>query len=327
MTTEAMEMKNMFEAIRKKFRALGALTAVIVTSCTHCPKEEIDAMLASIPDFETRNRGADLKGWVPKSVTSKESGETYDYYQMPSKKKDAPTFVLVHGMFLDGRTFLNFGKLADDFELISLELPHDSIYYKGKKDDFPKLLQVFLDALGLKRIYLGGVSLGGQIAMFYMEQDPRTQVDGLALISTDITKTDEELKKAKKSARAVLKITRDEDHRMICLIKGLSDRKRKSKDPEDQEVMKIFSIKRPSFYREVLYTALTMEKVPELGKITAPTVIIHGTADTTIPFDKAKNLVSYIPNAKLEVLDGAEHGMAFTRADQVVDRIRKHLLK
>ncbi len=322
-----MNMINIFEILWKKFRALGTLAAVIVTSCTNCPKEEIDAMLAAIPDFETRNRGVDLKGWVPSSVTSKAGGETYNYYHMPSKKKDAPTFVLIHGMFLDGRTFLNFGKLAEDFELISLELPHDSMYYTGYNSDFPKLLQVMLDALGLERIHLGGVSLGGQIAMFYVMADHKTQVDGLALISTDLSKDEKELKKNKSRARAALKITRDEDNRIICMINKLSNRKKKNATPEDEEVMKIFSLKKPSFYREVLYCAIHTESVHPLKTIDVPTVVIHGTEDSTIPFDSGKNLVNYIPSSELKVVQGGEHGMAYTRADEVVGYIREKFVK
>ena len=320
-------MKKILATITKKIQNLGTLVALLASSCTNCPKEEVDAVIASIPDFAKKNQGADLKGWTYKNVTSEVSGETYYYYHLPAKKPNAETFVLIHGMFLDGRTFLNFSSLAEDFSLIALELPHDSIYYTGNNPDFPKLLQVFLDALKLERIHLGGVSLGGQIAMFYMEQDPKTQVDGLALISTDMTKDEKELRKAMRRARAVLKVTKDDDRKMICLLGNLADRKRKKATLEDEEVMKIFSVKHPSFYRQVLYTAINMRAVPRLDKIKAPTLVIHGTDDSTIPFDSAKNLVNYIPNSELKVIEGGEHGMAYTRADEVVNFIKQRFVK
>jgi pimeloyl-ACP methyl ester carboxylesterase len=319
-------MKKLIARIVKKGRNIGTLIALLTSSCANCEKEEVDAIFASIPDFETKNAGSDLKGWTYEKVISEKSRETYYYYHMASKKQGAPAFVLVHGMFLDGRTFLNFGSLASDFELISLELPHDSKYYSGHSPDFPKLLQDFLDTMSLERIYLGGVSLGGQIAMFYMEQDPKTQVDGLALISTDMVKSERELRKAKRRAKGVLKLTKDDDGKMLCLLNNLAERKKKNATPEDEEVMKIFSIKHPSFYREVLYTAINMTHPPRLDKIDVPTLIIHGDEDSTIPFKSAKHLVDHIPNSELEVISGGEHAMAYTRADEVVNLIKKRFV-
>ncbi len=307
-----------------KKAAFVFLTLPGISSClTRCPEKEIDAALASIPDPETKNKGADLKGWEYKKVTSEASGQTYYYYHMPSKKEGAPVFVLIHGMFLDGRTYLNFGDLASDFELVSLELPQASPFFNGEPADFPNLLQDFLDAMKIERMYLAGVSLGGQIAMFYMVYLHKTPVDGLVLITTDMVKDDKELATAKKSAARILKITKDDDRRMICLLSKLANRKKKTADASEQEVMKIFSVKHPSFYRQVLYTAGNMKTPPDLSTIRVPTLIVLGDADTTIPFDDAKHLVEHIPRAKLEVVAGGEHSSAYTHGPEVVSMIKK----
>ena len=315
----------MFRTIVKPLKkaALVFLTLPGISGCiTRCPDAEIDAVLASIPDPENKNDGADLKGWEYKKARSERSGETYYYYHMPARKADAPIFVLLHGMFLDGRTFLNFGALAEDFELFAPELPHQSPFFHGQVEDFPHLLQDFLDTVGIERMYLGGVSLGGQIAMFYMVYGQKTPVDGLLLITTDMVKSDDALADAKKNAERLLKITKDDDRRMICLLHKLSLRKVKNADASEQEVMKVFAVKHPSFYRQVLYTARNMKAPPNLKQITVPTLIVLSDADSTIPFDSAQHLTEVIPGSTMKVVKGGEHSAAFTRADEVVGYVR-----
>ncbi len=321
-----MSMKSITNNLRKTVGVLGISAAMFFSGCAHCPKAESDALLASVPDLDNKDQKVDLKGWTYEKVQT-QFGETLHYYHMASKKPNAEPFVLVHGMFLDGRTWLNFAALADEFELFAIDLPHDSMFYTGNYTDFPKILQQFLDALGLKKIYLGGVSLGGQISMNYMTQNPKTTVDGLVLISTDAAKNEEDVKKGHRFAETALKVTDDEDGKMICLVNKLSSREKESTDPEDQEVMKIFSLKPPSFYREAIYIAYNLKEPMPIKNITVPTLVIHGDADTTIPFDSAKHLVDYIPHSELKVVKGGEHNAVYTRAEEVVGYIRAWLKK
>lgn len=314
--------KNLVRQIKKAafvFLALPGISGCI----TRCPEEEIKAIAAGIPDPKTKNKGFDLKQWEYKTVVSETTKETYYYYHLPSKKEGAPVFVLVHGLFLDGRTFLNLDELSSDFELIAPELPQESSFFNGQVEDFPKLIQDFLDALKIERMYLGGVSLGGQIAMFYMVHPHKTAVDGLALITTDMVKNEKELKRAKKNARRLLKITDDDDKKMLCLLNKLSTRKREKADAEEKEVMKIFAIKQPSFYRQVLYTAENMQAPPDLASISAPTLVILGDADDTIPFEGARHLPEHIPGAELKVIKDGGHSSTYLRGPEVSACIKK----
>jgi len=42
-------------------------------------------------------------------------------------------------------------------------------------------------------------------------------------------------------------------------------------------------------------------------KITAPTIIIHGDSDTSVPIEQSIRLAKIIPNCKLEIIRGADH--------------------
>lgn len=57
---------------------------------------------------------------------------------------------------------------------------------------------------------------------------------------------------------------------------------------------------------------------PDLSAFTMPTLIIHGTADKTVPIDlTARAAAKAIPNARLLEYDGAPHGLLATHKDSV----------
>ena len=57
---------------------------------------------------------------------------------------------------------------------------------------------------------------------------------------------------------------------------------------------------------------------PELPKITLPTLIIQGTADVSAPIDiTGRKTAALLPNARLDVVEGAPHGLIFTHMERV----------
>lgn len=57
---------------------------------------------------------------------------------------------------------------------------------------------------------------------------------------------------------------------------------------------------------------------PDLASFTMPTLIIHGTADKTVPIDiTARAAAKAIPHATLIEYDGAPHGLLATHKDQI----------
>jgi pimeloyl-ACP methyl ester carboxylesterase len=63
---------------------------------------------------------------------------------------------------------------------------------------------------------------------------------------------------------------------------------------------------------------------PDLSAITAPTLVIHGTADPMFPLAHGKALAEEIPGATLLVLDGAGHGVDRADWDTIVRAIVHH---
>jgi pimeloyl-ACP methyl ester carboxylesterase len=61
-----------------------------------------------------------------------------------------------------------------------------------------------------------------------------------------------------------------------------------------------------------------------LSSITAPTLVIHGTADPMFPLEHGRALAEEIPGARLRTLEGAGHGVDRVDWDAIVGAILEH---
>jgi 3-oxoadipate enol-lactonase len=68
-----------------------------------------------------------------------------------------------------------------------------------------------------------------------------------------------------------------------------------------------------------------MDLEPDLGRITAPTLVIAGLADEATPPEHAKRIVSLIPGARLVLLAGAAHLANISRPEMVTDLLTDFL--
>ena len=62
-----------------------------------------------------------------------------------------------------------------------------------------------------------------------------------------------------------------------------------------------------------------------LESITAPTLVIHGTADEMLPFANAKLIADRIPNARLELFDGVGHLFFWERPEETASLVSEFL--
>jgi pimeloyl-ACP methyl ester carboxylesterase len=63
-----------------------------------------------------------------------------------------------------------------------------------------------------------------------------------------------------------------------------------------------------------------------LAEISAPTLVIHGTADKMIPVANGELIASLIPGARLELLEGVGHMFWWEQPDRSAELIRSHAL-
>jgi hypothetical protein len=58
-----------------------------------------------------------------------------------------------------------------------------------------------------------------------------------------------------------------------------------------------------------------------LGKIQAPTLVLHGGADAMAPLANAHLLAERIPDAELKIIEGAGHAFALERPQESYDAL------
>ncbi len=70
----------------------------------------------------------------------------------------------------------------------------------------------------------------------------------------------------------------------------------------------------------------TLDLFPELGKITAPTLVLGGELDPITPVADAEDIAAAIPHSTLRIFPGAGHGVFRDRPDEAIGVIRDFVL-
>ena len=73
----------------------------------------------------------------------------------------------------------------------------------------------------------------------------------------------------------------------------------------------------PGFMRQMVAIAADSQRAAALSRITVPTLVVHGKADSLVPFACGEDTARRIPGARLSLIDGMGHDLA----PGVVDRL------
>ncbi|NRQ31429.1 alpha/beta hydrolase [Nonomuraea sp. NN258] len=189
-----------------------------------------------------------------------------------------------------------------------------------------------LDAYGVERAHVAGVSMGGSLAQHLAVEHPE-RVATLILISTgpggdDLPPMSDEL--AKRFAEPAP--GPDWSDRESVIAYFLAGEHTFAGDlPVDEE--RVRHIAGRAFDRSRnMATATNHWQVgfgepvrPRLGEITAPTLVLHGTKDPLLPFGHGEALAREIPGARLVPLPGVGHQMPPREVwDVVVPAVLEH---
>jgi len=226
--------------------------------------------------------------------------------------------VLVHGFPLDSSSWNELiPYLKDHFDLILPDLrgfgKSTTVEAPYTLSDMADDLAGLLDHLGVEKTALAGHSMGGYISLAFAKKYPQ-RVSGLGLIASQAAADAPEGKErryktaadvAEKGVGVVVEAMTPKlsaDVRVQGFVRGVIERQSKQ-----------------ALIGALKAMAVREDSTPILSSFNFPLVLIHGDADQLIPLERAKEIKSINPSARLLELKGAGHMPMMEFARQTAD--------
>lgn len=183
-------------------------------------------------------------------------------------------------------------------------------------EEFARDLAALLDALGIRSATIVGLSMGGQIAMAFVQLFPE-RVEALVLADT-FAQLDLPAQRTGRFETADRIVREGMEHYAAELLPRMIAPASARLHPEVAEhVMRMMRGTDPSGAAAALRgRALRQDYIPLLPKITVPTLILVGSEDEFTPVADAERMRAHLPNASTVVLDGCGHMPNLERPDE-----------
>ncbi|GAA2892390.1 alpha/beta hydrolase [Streptosporangium fragile] len=176
-----------------------------------------------------------------------------------------------------------------------------------------------LDALSLARAHVLGTSFGGAVAQHLALRHPE-RVRSLILVATTASSAPVRAYLARSDS-----MTADE-RRQWTLDGAVSPAGQR--DAALVERVRAGLVERAPDQRARRLGALaTHDTTAEVGRIAAPTLVIHGDDDPVMPLSSGEFLATTIPGADLAIIEGGRHALAFEYRSRVAELVRTFVEK
>jgi pimeloyl-ACP methyl ester carboxylesterase len=194
-----------------------------------------------------------------------------------------------------------------------------------------------LDAYGVDRAHLVGLSMGGMVSQLVALKYPERAISMTLMMTKPFASVKDSDAPAVQSeeflsyfATASTLDWADEAAAIDYLVEGWRLASAGSKHPFDEisiRAMATEEVKRannlPSMNNHALLSGGD-RYYGRLGEIHIPALVIHGTADPMINYQNGITLAKEIPDATLLTLEGTAHGLHRNDWDTIIDAIIKH---
>jgi pimeloyl-ACP methyl ester carboxylesterase len=241
---------------------------------------------------------------------------------------DGPPLVLLHGFVGDSREWRRqLDDLSDEFTVVAWDAPGSG----GSSDppesfglpDYADCLAGFVDALGLKRPHVCGLSFGGVLALELYRRHPEIP-KALVLAgayagwagSLGPEAADQRLRKSLEIADL------PPDGFVGALIPGMFSQS----PPADavDEFGAIMSECRPDGFRAMV-RCIACDVSDVLPLISVPTLLLYGDEDVRADLKVAEAMHAAIPGSKLVVLSGVGHMSSVEAPEAFNEEVRRFL--
>jgi 3-oxoadipate enol-lactonase len=238
---------------------------------------------------------------------------------------DAPVLVLLNSLGTDLRMWdPQAAALRDDFHLVRLDTRGHGA---SPMPDAPWTLAdlggdvlALLDSLGIAKASFAGVSLGGSTVVWLAAHAPE-RVESVipCFTSAWFGPPDPWLKRA-----SIVRAKGVERVADAVLDRWFTE----AIDPAVRARMREMIVATPpAGYAAATEIVAHLDLRPDLGQVTAPTLVISGSEDVACPPAVGRELAAGIPGAEFAELEGVGHLGNVERPEAVTALIRAHLAK
>ena len=192
-------------------------------------------------------------------------------------------------------------------------------------EDMADAVAALLEELGLSRVVLGGLSMGGYAA-FVLARRHRAVIRALVLADTRAGADTPEVKERRTSQQAQVRERGTGELVEALLGTLLTEETHKSRPDVVEQARRLMSDAAP----EAIVAALEAMKrrsdaTEELAGLDVPALVLVGDQDATAPVEVAEEMSEQLPNARLAVIQGAGHLSNLEQPDQFTAEVRAFL--
>lgn len=233
--------------------------------------------------------------------------------------------ILLHGW---GGSMESLQGLQDElaktntYRVYNIELPGfgESSISKGKVltlDDYVSSLDIFMESNNINKPILVGHSFGGKVALAYTLKK-ENKVQNLILVNSSGLKPKNTLKK-------VVLIVPTKTFGLLFSLPVLNKVKSPIRSIYYRFVVRERDYLRSKELQETLKNVLKVNLDDQIGKINVDTLLIWGENDSYTPLWMGERFSKLLPNARLEVIQGAKHNLPLVNPQIVSSMIRLHI--
>jgi pimeloyl-ACP methyl ester carboxylesterase len=245
------------------------------------------------------------------------------------RRGEGPPLVLLHGAVSDSRFWRReLDVLSDGFTVVAWDAPGCGRSFDPPEDygmdGYAECLAGLIDALGLERPHVLGLSFGSGLALALFRLDPalpRSLVLASAYAGWLGSLGREAAEERRQWGLSAADQPREE------YVRAFSETLFVESVPRDvvDEMTAIATEFHPAGMRAMANAFADADLRDVLPRIDVPTLLIYGDADKRSPVSVGRELNAQIPGSRLVVIEGPGHVLTLEAPDRFDDEVRSFL--